>query len=84
MFTLCRGGKQEVLFTYTDLTLPTSGKGRSPYPPILLVGKLRLQKEKRLAHSPVAGTREIRTTPLPLTLPGLSHPPLFQAPARGR
>ena len=68
---LCRGGKQEVLFTYTDLTLPAPGRGRI-YPPILLVGQLRLQKEERLGHSPVAGT--LRLEPLPHHSPCLDCP----------
>lgn len=49
------GSRKCSSLTQTSPSQPQGGGG-SLYPPILLVGKLRLQKAKRLAHSPAAGT----------------------------
>lgn len=83
MFTLCGGGKQEVLFTYTDLTLPAPGRGRITLSTHFTGGKTEAPKGKETCPQSCSWNSEVGTAP-PLTLAGLSHPPLFQAPARGR
>ena len=65
------GSRRCSSLTQTSPSQPQGGGG-SIYPPILLVGKLRLQKEERLGHSPVAGT--LRLEPLPHHSPCLDCP----------
>lgn len=65
------GSRRCSSLTQTSPSQPQGGGG-SIYPPILPVGKLRLQKEDRLGHSPVAGT--LRLEPLPHHSPCLDCP----------
>lgn len=58
-------------FTYADLTFSALNRGIALPAPILPVGKLRLQKEKQLAHS---HTSRLLAAPPP-TLPGSPHSP---------
>lgn len=80
---LCRGGKQEVLFTYTDLTLPAPGRGRINLSTHFTGGKTEAPKGRETWPQSCGWNSEVGTAPPPFTLPGLSHPPLFQASARG-
>ena len=79
---MCRGRGEGVLFKYTDLALPALGRGDHSIHPFYRWGNCGSKRRKDLP-TVMKLDSELLTAPPPPTLPGLPHPPSFQAPGRG-